>query len=74
MFSDLWGPSHITSTNGFLYCVTFIDAFSRFTWIYLLKNKSDTFTVFKQFKAMAELQFNTKIKSLQTDWGGKLDP
>lgn len=64
IYSDLWGPSHVTSTNGFLY---YIDAFYRFTWICLLKSKAETFTVFKKFKAMAELQFNTKLKSLQTD-------
>ena len=74
VYSDLWGPSHVTSTNGFLYYITFVDAFSRFTWIYLLKSKAETFTVFKKFKAMAELQFNTKIKNLQTDWGGEFHP
>jgi len=41
---------------------------------YLLKNKSETFTVFQQLKLMAELQFNSKIKSEQTDWGGEFRP
>lgn len=58
-------------TNGYLNYITFVDAFSKYTWIYRLKSKSETFSVFQQFKAMVELQFNAKIKSLQTDWGGE---
>lgn len=38
------------------------------------KNKSETFIVFQQFKLMAKLQFNSKIKSVQTDWGGEFRP
>ena len=47
--------------------ITFVDAFSRFTWIYLLKSKAENFTVFQKFKAMAELKFNSKIKNLKTE-------
>jgi histone deacetylase 1/2 len=36
-----------------------------------LKAKSDAFTIFKQFKTMAELQFSHSLKTLQTDWGGE---
>lgn len=37
IFSDLWGPASFKSTSDFSYYVTFFDAFTRFTWIYLLK-------------------------------------
>lgn len=69
IFSDLWGPAPIESSCGFKYILTCVDAFSRYTWVYPLKAKSDTFTTFLQFKAMVELQFNTKLKAVQTDWG-----
>ena len=49
--------------------MSFVDAYSRFTGIYFLKNKSDALSVFKQFKSLVELQFNKKIKAIQTDWG-----
>lgn len=52
--SDLWGPSPITSRNGYHYYVSFIDEYSRFTWIYLLKHKSDLYSAFKHFKAFIE--------------------
>lgn len=67
--TDVWGPAPFESSNGYRYFVHFIDANSRYTWIYLLKNKSDVSTVFHQFKKMVELQFNTKIKALQSDNG-----
>ena len=36
-----------------------------------IKQKSDALLIFKQFKVYVELQFNKKIKTLQTDWGGE---
>nr|KYP37003.1 Retrovirus-related Pol polyprotein from transposon TNT 1-94 [Cajanus cajan] len=74
VYRDLWGPAPIQSSNNYKYYLSFVDAYSRFTWIYLLQNKSDTLTVFKQFKMMVELQFNTSLKSLQTDWVGEFRP
>ena len=38
----------------FLYYVIFVDDYSKFTWLYLLKFKSDVFDVFKHFKATVE--------------------
>jgi histone deacetylase 1/2 len=74
VFSDLWGPAPSTSSLGYHYYITFIDAYSRYTWIYLLKSKSEAITIFKQFKSMAELQLGHSLKALQTDWGVSLDP
>lgn len=71
IYTDLWGPSHVTSHSGYVYYVSFVDAYSRYTWLYPLKFKSETLTVFQHFKALVELQFNTKIKSIQSDWGGE---
>jgi len=70
VYSYLWGPSPMSSFGAFRYYLAFVDAYSRFTWIYLLKSKADTFTVFKQFKNMVELQFSNPLKALQTDWRG----
>jgi hypothetical protein len=59
---------------GYHYYITFVDAYSRFTWIYPLKVKSDALTIFKQFKTMAKLQLGHPLKALQTDWGGEFRP
>lgn len=49
----------------------FIDDFSRFTWVFPLKQKSEAIHAFTQFKNMVENQFNRKIKILQCDGGGE---
>ena len=51
--------------------MTFIDDYSRKTWVYLLKQKSQAFDVFKSFKAIAEKQSNKFIKVLRSDGGGE---
>jgi hypothetical protein len=39
------------SVKGTSYYVTFIDDFSRKTWIYFMKTKDEVFSYFKEFKA-----------------------
>jgi len=67
VFVDIWGPSHVASTNGSLYYVAFVDAFSKYTWLYLISHKSQATSIFLQFKALAENQTGFSLKNLQTD-------
>lgn len=53
------------------YYVSFINDFSKYTWIYLLQKKSDVFHVFQDFQKLVERKFTKKIVSMQSDWGGK---
>jgi histone deacetylase 1/2 len=69
--SDVWGPSPQSSFEGFNYYLHFVDDFTRFTWIFPLKHKSDVKTYFLQFNAIVERQYESHIKCLQTDWGGE---
>ena len=34
--TDVWGSSRTSSTLGFRYFVTFVDDFSRCTWLFLM--------------------------------------
>jgi histone deacetylase 1/2 len=70
IYSDVWGPAQ-TSVSGHQFYVSFIDAYSRFTWLYLLKHKSDVFHVFLQFQKHVERLLNKKIIHVQSDWGGE---
>ena len=54
-----------------LYYVSFIDDFSRKTWIYFLKGKSEVFSKFKEYKALVENQADRKDKNLRSDSGGE---
>lgn len=74
IYSDLWGPSPNTFTLGFKYYMSFVDAFSKFTWIYFLKTKVEDLTTFKQFKTMVEIQHGVPIKAIQFDWVGEFKP
>ena len=38
---DIWGPYHAASYSGHRYFLTLVDDCTRFTWLYLLKHKSD---------------------------------
>jgi histone deacetylase 1/2 len=68
--SDVWGTAHI-STGGFRYYVCFVDDFSRYTWIYLIKHKSDVEQSFYHFQTHVERLLQTKIRMVQTDGGGE---
>ena len=59
------------SLTGNVYFMSFIDDYSRKTWVYLLKQKSQAFDVFKSFKVMAEKESNKFIKVLRSDGGGE---
>ena len=69
--SDLCGPMPVASFGGNLYFITFIDDFSRKVWVYFLKEKSEAFQAFKDFKAEVEKFVRPSIKSLRTDRGGE---
>lgn len=70
IFSDVWGPAP-TSVGRHTYYISFIDDYSKYTWIYLIKKKSDVFQVFHNFEALVERKFDCKILALQSDWGGE---
>ena len=62
-----------SSLKGFEYYITFIDDFSRKTWIYFLKSKKSEKVLlrFQEFKALVENQTRKKIKVLRSDNGGE---
>jgi GAG-pre-integrase domain len=49
IYSDIWGPCSISFMQCYRYFVSFIDYFSRVTWLYLMRNKSDILNCFKDF-------------------------
>ena len=67
--SDLWGPSRKPSLGGARYMLTIIDDYSRKAWSYFLKDKSEAFSAFKEWKIMIENQTEKKVKKLRTNNG-----
>jgi len=71
VYTDVWGPTPTRSLDGFLYYLVFVDHFSKYTWLFPLKNKSDVSFVFSQFKNVVEKFFKFPIVSLYSDNGGE---
>lgn len=63
--------SPVLSHAQYRYFATFINDYSRFTWVYFLRFKADVFSTFKTFVAYVETQFSTCIKILRSDSGGE---
>jgi histone deacetylase 1/2 len=49
--SDVWGPAP-SSVGHKTYYVSFIDDYSKFTWIYFLRHKSEVFQCFRDFSTI----------------------
>ena len=69
--SDVCGPISIQARGGYEYFITFTDDYSRFSYVYLMKRKSETFEKFKEFKVEVENQLGKRIKAIRFDRGGE---
>ena len=67
--ADVWGPYSTISLNGSKYFLTLVDDYSRCTWVYLMKNKSETSCLIQSFYNLIFTQFKVPIKILISDNG-----
>lgn len=72
--SDLCGPMENESIGRSRYMLTFIDDFSKKVFCYFLRQKSDAFERFIEFKAMVENQTGKRIKIIRSDKGTEYIP
>ena len=52
--TDLCGPMSTNARGGYEYFITFIDDYSRYIYIYLMRHKYEVFQKFKEFKTEVE--------------------
>ncbi|GKC29439.1 retrotransposon protein, putative, ty1-copia subclass [Tanacetum coccineum] len=69
--SDVCGPLRHVLRQGASYFITFMDDYSRYGYVYLLKHNHEVFETFKVFKNEVENQLGKTIKALRSDRGGK---
>ncbi|GKF19524.1 gag-pol polyprotein, partial [Tanacetum coccineum] len=50
---DVWEPALVSTKGGSRYYVSSIDDFTRYTWVYLMKRRSDFLTVFNNVAKIA---------------------
>ncbi|KAL0318435.1 UNVERIFIED_CONTAM: Retrovirus-related Pol polyprotein from transposon TNT 1-94 [Sesamum angustifolium] len=67
--TDVCGPMRTPSHEQNRYFILFIDDYSRMTWVYFMREKSEVFKVFKKFKNLVEKQSGRSIKILRSDRG-----
>ena len=69
--SNVFGRVKHPSIKGMRYMVMFIDDFSRYVWVFFMKEKSETLSKFMEFRMKVENEVGRKIKCLRTYNGGE---
>jgi len=69
--TDICGPMQTRSLGGAYYFLLFTKDCTRYSWVYFLSKKSQTFQCFREFKTLVEKQFGKSIKILRSDQGGE---
>jgi hypothetical protein len=69
--TDICDPFPVKSVDSFDSFITFTDDFSRYGYIYPIKERSEALDKFKIFKAEVENQHNIRIKLVRSDRGGE---
>ena len=66
--SDVW-QSSVPSVSGFKYYVLYTDDYTRYSWLYPMRRKSEVLTHFQTFLAFIKTHFAGSLKNLQSDGG-----
>ena len=69
--TDICGPFDAPSFGGEKYFITFIDDFSRYGYIYLLHDKSQSVNALEMYIKEVERQLDKKVKIIRSDRGGE---
>ncbi|XP_022843115.1 uncharacterized protein LOC111366633 [Olea europaea var. sylvestris] len=70
---DLMGPSRTESLGGKRYILVVVDDFSRFTWIELLREKSDACDLIKSLCKRLSNELNLKVSRMRSDHGKEFE-
>jgi len=65
--SDIWGPSPNPTMGESKYFVIFVDDYSRYTWLFLMKQRSEFTKIYRDFAQMVKTQFSCPIKVFRID-------
>ena len=66
---DLFGPTPQESFGGKKYCLVIVDHYSRYTWVYFFKLKSETQQTVIDFANEVQHQHNVPILMIRSDNG-----
>lgn len=63
----MWGPYKIVILDGNKYFLTVLDDYSRMTWVFLLKQKSNACVSLQHFFSFFRTQFDTTVKVIRLE-------
>jgi transposase InsO family protein len=66
---DIFGPVAYVSIGGNKYNFVIVDDYTRYTWVFFMKDKSKVHEIFKKFATRAQNEFDVKIKRVRSDNG-----
>lgn len=66
---DIWGGYRVASLSGAHYFLLIVDDYSRATWVFLMRHKSETQSPLRHFILYVKTQFSTQVQTLRTDNG-----
>lgn len=69
--TDRNGPFSTPSRGGQRYFISFIDAYSRYAYVYLLHNKLEALETFQTYQTEVEKELDRKITVVRSDRGGE---
>ena len=65
---NIWGPFHVQTQADNRFFLAIVDDYTRATWVYLLRAKTDFFTMFLEFFTLVSTQYNNvPIKFVRCD-------
>ncbi|KAK2451628.1 putative mitochondrial protein [Trifolium repens] len=70
---DLMGPMQVESLGGKRYAFVVVDDFSRYTWVNFIRDKSDSFDVFKTLSTQVQREKNCGIVRIRSDHGREFE-
>jgi len=73
LHTDLMGPMQVESIGGKRYVLVVVDDFSRFTWVNFIREKSDTFDVFKELCTQLQREKGCGIVRNRSDHGTEFE-
>ena len=69
--SDIAGPVEVVSRTGARYVLLFVDGFSRYCHIFLLRERFEFFDHFIEYQALVERHHNRGLQRFVSDNGGE---
>jgi transposase InsO family protein len=71
LLMDVFGSIAYLSIGGSTYGLVIVDDYSRFTWVFFLRDKSESQETLKRFLRWAQNEFELKVKMIRSNNGSE---